>query len=197
MPSEKAEEKAGEKKEAKLKEELEKQELLAKGKVSLIIDGYNDIFSDFDSRPYSHRSLSDDFLREATKVSYEASGEIELRFLIPGIHRHAPDEAIIKKRLKEHFRKHSAILENEEKQRRNKGVVVAIVGFVLMLSATYIQTLERKELAQTLLFVVLEPAGWFSLWYGLDTLFYSPKEKKQELVFYKKMARAEIIFEPY
>src|SRR3989344_3979517 len=191
MPSEKAEEKAEEKKEAKLKEELEKQELLAKGKVSLIIDGYNDLFSDFDSRPYSHRSLSDDFLREAKKVSYEASGEIELRFLIPGIHRHAPDEVIIKKRLKEHFRKHAVILEHEEKQRSRKGIIFSIIGFSFMLFATYIRTLESSELIFTLLFVIFEPAGWFALWFGLDTLFYSPKEKSQEFEFYRKMAKAE------
>ena len=34
------------------------------GNVSLVLESYNDIFSDFDPRNYSERALSDDFLIE-------------------------------------------------------------------------------------------------------------------------------------
>ena len=36
--------------------------LLKKGEISLLLDSYTGIFSDFDPRPYAERTLSDDFL---------------------------------------------------------------------------------------------------------------------------------------
>jgi hypothetical protein len=35
--------------------------------ISIWLDSYNDIFSDFDSRPFSERTVSDDFLSEVRK----------------------------------------------------------------------------------------------------------------------------------
>ena len=42
----------------------EKNTALKEGNISLILDSYDDIFSDFDQRDFSERSLSDDFLIE-------------------------------------------------------------------------------------------------------------------------------------
>ena len=44
------------------KEETEK--LLQQSEISLLLDSYDDIFSDFDPRPYNQRALSQDFLAE-------------------------------------------------------------------------------------------------------------------------------------
>ena len=38
--------------------------------ISLWIDSYDDIFSDFDPRPFSARNISDDFLYEVKKTSF-------------------------------------------------------------------------------------------------------------------------------
>ena len=48
---------------------LEQTALLKKSEISLSLDNYDDIFSDFDPRPFSQRALSDDFLIEAKKAS--------------------------------------------------------------------------------------------------------------------------------
>ena len=39
--------------------------------ISIWLETYDDIFSDFDPKAYSERVLSDDFLVEIRKVSYE------------------------------------------------------------------------------------------------------------------------------
>ena len=67
----------------------------------------------------------------------------------------------------------------------------------MMIGATLIRVNELHEIFYTVLLVILEPAGWFSLWFALDQLFYASKEKKHELEFYSKMSNAEIIFEEY
>ena len=40
-------------------------------KIFLWLDDFDDIFSDFDPRPYSARELSDDFLDEVRKIAAE------------------------------------------------------------------------------------------------------------------------------
>lgn len=49
----------------------------------------------------------------------------------------------------------------------------------------------------TLLFVILEPAGWFFFWEGLGKIFLVPKEKISDYRFYRRMANAEIGFSDY
>jgi len=178
-------------------EEKEKQELLSKGRVSLIIDSYTEIFSDFDSREYHKRALSDDFLSESKKISKEIEGAAELRFLIPKTVRNQEDEKIIKRRLKEHFKKQHKILADENQTTKRNSILLAGAGFAMMIGATLIRVNELHEIFYTVLLVILEPAGWFSLWFALDQLFYASKEKKHELEFYSKMSNAEIIFEEY
>ena len=73
---------------------------LKQGNISLILDGYEDLFSDFDPRPYSKRTLSDDFILECKKAVRENKVELqnyELRLLVPKHKRKTNDETIIRK----------------------------------------------------------------------------------------------------
>lgn len=45
------------------------KEIIDKAEISLVLDTYDDIFSDFDPRPYGERALSSDFLDEAKKAA--------------------------------------------------------------------------------------------------------------------------------
>jgi len=179
----------------KVKQELtqEAKELLEKSQISIWLDTYDDIFSDFDPRPFSVRALSDDLLVEAKKAVREKKEALELRFLIPQAERKPEQEAIIKKRLHEHFRKHRNILEKEIKGTIRKGIFLAFFGFVLMAAATFLAYTQKKMLS-TFLRVLFEPAGWFSIWFGLEQIFYKAGEKKPDLEFYKKMSKVEITF---
>ena len=92
---------------SELKEEIYvKGSLLAESEISLILDSYDDIFSDFDPRHFSERALSDDFLIEAKKAARDKAGVYELRFLVPKQQRNFEHEHLIRMRLKEHFKKH-------------------------------------------------------------------------------------------
>ena len=41
---------------------MEREVELREGNISLVLDSYDDLFSDFDPRDYSQKALSDDFL---------------------------------------------------------------------------------------------------------------------------------------
>src|SRR3989344_4684151 len=123
--------------------EEETQKILEMSEISLWLDNYDDIFSDFDPRPYSLRSLSDDFLLEAKKASRDKdANRLELRFLISIEHRDQKVEAIIKKRLRDHFTKHSNQLERDMTKVRNQSIVSLLLGVMLMLVASYLDSLN-------------------------------------------------------
>jgi len=177
----------------------EKQRLLKKSEISLWLDHYDDIFSDFDSRPYSERAISEDFLNETKRASRDKpSGQIELKFLIPIHQRNMGHEALIKKRLHEHFKKHHMLKHQEVRSMLNKGLFFVVTGIVLMFGASYLLfTDSDKNLAQNFLIILLEPAGWFFFWEGLRQVIFESKSYKKELEFYEKMARIEIEFTSY
>lgn len=179
--------------EAKLKEEL-----LSKAEIALWLDSYDDIFSDFDPRPFSQRALSVDFIDEMKRASRDkVSGQIEIRCLIPSNLRDVKTEEQIKKRLKDHFRKHAEEGRDEIKRTFKNGFLIAAFGFTLMFIAVLVHSYLPIEILKVILTTVLEPAGWFMMFYGFDKAFYGTGRIKPEMEFNQKMAKAEIIFVSY
>jgi hypothetical protein len=194
----KEEEKKESEKKIETKEEQEKQELLAKSEISLWLDTYDDIFSDFDPRPYSQRALSDDFLVEAKKATRELkTGQLELRFLIPVAIRDVEKEIIIRKRLREHFKKYAHRLKLEKLGMIKQGALLIFFGIIMMFLATFILFQEKKNFVLSFLIILLEPAAWFSFWEGAYLLVFKVKEKNPDLEFYEKMSKAEFVFCSY
>ncbi len=175
------------------------RKLLRLSEISLWLDSYDDIFSDFDPRPISQRALSDDFLREAKKASREnVSGTIDLTLLIPTSERNLHQEEVIKRRLKQHFNKHFNLLSKEKKWAIKKGLLFTLFGILLMFIATYIIVeYEEKGLLFNFLIVLIEPGGWFLFWEGLDMILFEQKKINPELEFYKKASKGEISFSSY
>jgi len=176
----------------------EQRSILRLSEISLQLDTYDDIFSDFDPRPYSERALSDDFLFEAKRASKEkTSGKIQLRFMIPKDLRDTNLETTIRRRLHEHFRKHLVAVDEDIKRGRNGGVRYISAGVVMMFIASYLMSLGSRDFFFNLLTVILEPCGWFFTWTGLDLALVSYRHKTPDLEFYTKMSKCEITLNPY
>ncbi len=175
-----------------------KKELLAKSEISLILDTYDDIFSDFDPRPYPQRGLSEDFLREAKKsVSVAEKGNLHLGFIMPAAQRNTGHEALIKKRLREYFKKQTEILESAKKKIIRDSWIMTALGFAVLMLAAYVVSLGKTEFIYSMLLVILEPAGWFLAWSGLDNIYLRAGEKNPEIEFYRRMGKTEIEFTEY
>ncbi|MCS7134543.1 MAG: hypothetical protein NZ889_01645 [Candidatus Pacearchaeota archaeon] len=178
--------------------EEEKQKLLQLSEISILLDSYDDIFSDFDPRPFSQRALSDDFLLEAKKAAKEkAKGIIELKLMIPSKERNQELERVIKRRLRSHFKEHYEKAKKEVKNLVKKGFLFLGLGVALMIFATYLLTIGIDSFTLNLLIVLAEPGGWFLFWTGLDQFFNEIKSKKPELEFYERMSKCEITFFSY
>lgn len=180
-------------------DEATKKRLLNLSEISLWLDTYDDIFSDFDPRPYSQRALSDDFIMEAKKASRDkTSGSIELNLLIPTKLRDLHSENLIKKRLKEHFKKHYHSHLNDRKKIINSGFKFVGLGIVTMLVTTYIlHQMPDDEFIWSFLVVLFEPAGWFLFWEGMNQVIFESKTVSPDLEFYEKMSKCEINFLEY
>lgn len=172
-----------------------KKEEASDSEVSFWLNHYDDLFSDFDHRSYSHRAISDDFLMESRKFTANKDSEkLELRLLIPTVKRNKSHESIIKKRLQEHFRRHYHLLLQEYYQNRRRGLSMTGAGLVLLAGATVIAIVHQNVILEVLL-VLLQPAGWFLTWMGLELFFFKYHEKGSELEFYEKMNKGVIRFE--
>src|SRR5690349_16056289 len=111
-----------------------KKGLLARSELSIWLDTYDDIFSDFDSRPYTDRALSDDFLNEMRKIVREKpGGSVELKLLIPTRLHNIETERIIIKNLHTHFHHAAQLLGDEMRQTTRRGYLFATLGLILMI----------------------------------------------------------------
>jgi hypothetical protein len=161
--------------------------------IPLVLKSYDDIFSEFDPRSYSHKALSGDFLLECKKASIEKKEKIKIRLFLPKNKRDPLEEIKIKKRLKEHFTKHLKEKRKEIMKIKLHGAFWAILGSAMMVLSAFLINMQGPFLFN-LLMTLVQPAGWFFLWEGMGKIWIVPNEKKPDYKFYKKMAGSEISF---
>ena len=180
-----------------MKEIEEKIALANVGKLSMWLEDYNDLFSDFDPRPYGERAISDDFISEYQKMLKDTAGgeQFELRLLVPKEVRNEKEEDVIKKRLKNYFKTVERDYSHKIIKIIKTGIKVTALGIFFMILAAWLYM--SQSFISKLFIVIFDPAGWFMVWYGLDQIFYRAAEKRKNLSFYEKTSRTDIIFISY
>ena len=163
--------------------------------ISIWVDEYDDIFSDFDSRSYPERNISDDFLYELKRISQENAGFVRtLKLLVPEKIRDQKVEEIIIKRLHAHFRKHYDALYGNTKSGRRRGWFLIFIAACVMNGAGYISSIKANNFLLHFAVVILEPAGWFWMWRGFDHLVNASRKRLPDLEFYTKMNKSKPVF---
>ncbi len=174
-----------------------KRESSKSPEINFGIASYEDLFSDFDSRNFTNRALSVDFLEEAERASRDKKeGGVVLELFLPKEKRNPKEEAIIKNRLKKHFSKHNEIMKKEKSKILKNGILFILFGLAFMFLGAYIifSYSEKPTLWIEFLIVILEPGGWFLFWEGLDLVIFTANENKKRFNFYKKMSTCKIKF---
>ena len=175
--------------------QVQKQPLQKLAEISIQLNSYNDIFSDFDRNAYNERTLSDDFITQAKKISENKSGnKMLLRLLLPTNKRNEQEEKVIVTRLHSYFKSVHKQLKYDVRKTTKRGFMLTISGIIIMIAASYLSFTKPDKYYMHILLVLFEPAGWFMLWVGLDHLVYASKDTKKDLAFYSKMIKSEIIF---
>ena len=172
--------------------------LLELAEISVLLDSYDDIFSDFDPSDYTERTLSDDFLNQVRKLSRNKAGKkASLKLLIPKVKSNVTLEKTITKRLHSYFKEEYQLLSVEIKKADRRDYLLSALGILMMVIASYISYMQPEKYHLHFLVVLFEPGGWFLLWSGLDRLIYSSKGSRKELGFFSKMIKSDVKFIAY
>jgi hypothetical protein len=162
---------------------------------SLWLDDYNDIFSDFDSRHYPSRRISEDFLYELRMDMRRDKQMIEeLLLFVPEHEREQTTERIIVDRLQAFFTEQYTSWRDKYRKKLNISLIMALSGIIIMALDAMAIFWGIRILIIKLLSTVMEPASWFLLWTSVDYLIYDLKDLKKERDFYRKLSKAKIIF---
>lgn len=164
--------------------------------ITITLDTYDDIFSDFDPRPYHERELSEDFIKEIHRRYMEDKrGRFEIHFTIPFSERDAKEEALIKKRLREHF---AIQMQRESEAIRNtksRGYIYMVVGaFVLLSDVFALVILNESSTFYKILSVLIVPAGWYGMWTGMGKVIDDPFVSIEKRTLYEKFEKANYVF---
>jgi hypothetical protein len=164
--------------------------------ISIAIDSWDDIFSDFDPSPLEQRVLSEDFLFELKKRYRETQrGNYVITLYAPITFKDDNTERIVIKRLKQYFKFRFLSLAKELTHHRAKGglfIVLGVGALGMMSMVTFYKLLNQLQIE--LLGIVLVPLGWFGIWEGFSRIIEPAPKLTQELELYSKLAKVTIKF---
>lgn len=163
--------------------------------LSLWLDSYDDLYSDFDSRYYLKRRLSEDFideLKEALRFRTEQFDSLVL--LLPHRLRNSDIEKDIPASVREQLGKRLQVLHQKAKGMRRRGILLLAAGMLIMIVDSIISYKFGGGYVFNLLRIILEPAGWFMIWNGLDFLIYEYRTIMRDTTFYEAVCALSVHF---
>ncbi len=164
--------------------------------ITIAIDSWDDVFSDFDPSPLENRILSEDFLSELKKRYRETKrGDFIITIYAPLSLKDETSERLVSKRLKQYFKFRHLSIQKEVNEAKLRGVVFVIFGitFLSFLTlATYYKIFNILTLE--LMSIIFMPLGWFGIWEGFSRIIDPPQLLKQDLELFSKLSKASYKF---
>lgn len=164
--------------------------------IDIVIDTWDDVFSDFDPRPLSERTLSEDFILELRQRSRETNkGDFVVTICAPESLRDKKTEQTVAKRLKRHFLHRSLLSRKTNAHIRWRGLVFVICGIIFLTFLTLTAYYKLfSDLMINILSIVVMPLGWFGIWEGFSKIVDISPTYIQEEKFYTKLGMAQYRF---
>ena len=157
--------------------------------LELWLDTYRDIYSDFDSRHYAKRRVSEDFIHELKLSFLHKTGSIEdITLQLPAAQRDPAIEPVIAESLATYFKKQELVQRDEFRKKRRSGWLLMLSGILVMTVGALISLRANDLILSQILRILLEPAGWFMLWSGMDTFVYGMIKLKRDRIFFTEIA---------
>jgi hypothetical protein len=164
--------------------------------IGVVVDTWDDIFSDFDPRALSERTVSGDFVDELKKRYKETpAGHFIITIYAPVSLKNEESERIIINRLRKHFRYKFLQKEKVITIIRIRGLIFFIVGICslsFLTLATYFKFLS--ELKLQISGIILMPLGWFGIWEGLSKLIDTSPVVIRDAKLFEKLSKATYHF---
>jgi len=164
--------------------------------ISIAIDTWDDIFSDFDPRPVSERVVSEDFIFELKRRYREVHADaFVITICAPLVLKDTVAERKVIMRLKMHFRQRYLRRKKEIRRIRIRGGIFVLIGISSLSFLTLAMYFEFfPELTIELLSIPFMPLGWFGIWEGLSKLIDTSPAFIQEEVLFDRLSRTNYRF---
>lgn len=164
--------------------------------LSLWLDDYDDIYSDFDSRNYLKRRVSTDFTDELRMAIKNKNEEINnLVLLLPAEKRENETEQKNLQSLKTYFDRQLFASKKKYSKHLKEGILFFIIAISLMVINSVISFRLNNNLLSSIIRIILEPSGWFLVWISFDMLYYDLKELKNDKDFFQELSELKIFFQ--
>lgn len=164
--------------------------------IAIVIDSWDDIFSDFDPRPLSERTVSGDFVDELKKRYRETRrGDFIIKIYAPLALKNEESERKVTQRLKRDFRLQYLQKIKILRRIRIRGIIFILIGISslsFLTLATYFKFLD--PLILEICGIILMPLGWFGFWEGLSKLIDTSPVFIQDSSFFEKLSKATYQF---
>jgi len=164
--------------------------------ISIAIDTWDDIFSDFDPRPLNIRALSEDFIAELKKRYRETrKGNFFVTIYAPISLKNSESEKTVVQRLKKYFKHRSIQRQKEIGRIRKRGIMFVIMGICFLGFLTIITYFQLyRELTIEILSIIFMPLGWFGIWEGFSKIVDTSPMFIQEEILFNKLSKAKYQF---
>lgn len=183
--------------EAEVKPSSVKQRLDDINSISIAIDTYDDIFSDFDPRDILDRDLSEDFINElARRHRHGAKGKYDVVIVAPKTIENTAIEKKITTRLNKYFHQKYLRYKKSIDELRIRGAIYIVVGMLLLSALTllaYFGKMDRFTIE--LIGIIFMPLGWFGIWEGFSKIVDIPFRLGTDVLVYKRLSKAAYKFE--
>jgi len=164
--------------------------------LTVAVDTWEDIFSDFDPGPVEKRVLSEDFLTEIKKRFRETRrGQVTITFLAPAALKDEEFERKVIKRLKQYFKFRSLSVLQEINDLRRRGFYFVLTGICSLAALTFLTYYKIAEkLILELMGIILMPLGWFGIWEGFSRIIEPSPYMKKDYGIFSMLAKSTIKF---
>jgi len=174
-----------------------KQRLDDINSISIAIDTYDDIFSDFDPRDILDRDLSEDFISELSRRHRQgAKGKFDVAIVAP---KSVEDQSVEKKiasRLNRYFHQKHLRYKKSIDELRVRGAVYIAFGMILLGTLTLLAYFGKMDrLTIELVGIIFMPLGWFGIWEGFSKIVDIPFRLARDAQIYKGLSKASYKFE--
>ena len=163
--------------------------------ISIWLDKYDDLSSEYDSSHFKARTLSDNFLTEVRKLVHEVeSANVELKFNLMADEQNPETEEVIISNIHEYFAHKADIAKAEMRQILRTGGLLSAAGFAIIIFMVTVGHNFSELMLVKGLEMMIDPLGWFLVWNGLDMVFVQSKKEQPTVDFNLKMTNAKLSF---
>jgi len=159
--------------------------------IVIALETYDDLFSDFDIRNFSERTISKDFLDEMNlrMSKLDSIDQLRVVFVIPNAHRAKSQEIIILNRIRKFFQYRYTRYCQKDKRIKVRSGVYVLIGLLLLVFANFIYNFVPVVFKDFLLI-----PSWYFIWSGLDQYLSTREGVTRKKRYYGILSNAELEF---